>query len=138
MRKHFAIAALAFALTVGSAITSFASGFTYTSNGWRFQWDDNGNYCVDNWILDTGGIYKVGNWYFAADTGELQTGFLKINGNVYYMDANSCALFTGEKEYNGVTYTFTENGTIDGQPYIYTEWNSDGTLRRGTKFGYAS
>ena len=88
-----------------------------------------------SWIRDG---FKDGNWYFAADTGELQTGFLKINGNVYYMDANSCALFTGEKEYNGVTYTFTENGTIDGQPYIYTEWNSDGTLRRGTKFGYAS
>ena len=152
MRKRFAVAALALALTVGSAMTSFAAGFTHTSDGWRFQWDDNGNYCVDNWvhyrnhwfyfgpdgIMDTGWILKDGKWYFAADTGELQTGFLKINGNVYYMDGNSCALFTGQKEFNGRTYTFTENRAIDGQPYIYTEWNSDGTIRRGTKFGYYS
>ena len=76
-----------------------------------------------------------GTWYYAADTGELQGGIMKINGNVYYFDSNSCKLQTGERTFNGQTHTFTENGTTDGGPYVYTEWNSNGTLRRGTKFG---
>ena len=60
MRKRFAVAALALALTVGSAMTSFAAGFTHTSDGWRFQWDDNGNYCVDNWV------HYRNHWFYLA------------------------------------------------------------------------
>ena len=38
MRKHFAIAALALALTAGSAMTSLAAGFVSTSQGMKYQW----------------------------------------------------------------------------------------------------
>ena len=107
-KKYLAIAALSMALAAGSAMTSFAAGFVHTSQGTKYQ---------------------------AADTGELQGGIMKINGNVYYFDSNSCKLQTGERSFNGQTHTFTENGTTDGGPYVYTEWNSNGTLRRGTKFG---
>ena len=51
------------------------------------------------------------------------------------MDSNSLKLQTGDRTVNGETHTYTENGTTDGGPYVYTEWNSNGTIRRGTKFG---
>ena len=147
MRKHFAIAALALALTAGSAMTSLAAGFVSTSQGMKYQWGD-GSYCTNNWvqyrnhwfyfgndqIMRTGWIQKDGTWYFAADSGELQGGLLKINGNVYYMDSNSLKLQTGDRTVNGETHTFTENGTTDGGPYVYTEWISNGTLCTATKF----
>ena len=148
MRKHFAIAALALALTAGSAMTSLAAGFVSTSQGMKYQWGD-GTYCTNNWVryrdhwfyfgndqlMRTGWIQKDGTWYFAADSGELQGGLLKINGNVYYMDSNSLKLQTGDRVVRDEVHTFTENGTTDGGPYVYTEWNSNGTIRRGTKFG---
>lgn len=148
MRKnYFAIAALSLALTAGSAITSFAAGFVSTPQGVKYQWGS-GDYCTNNWVnyqnhwfffgpdqvMRTGWIEKDGVWYFAADTGELQAGIMKINGNVYYMDSK-CKLVTGDINYNGTTHTFTENGTTDGEPYVYTEWNSNDSLKRGTKFG---
>ena len=148
MRKHFAIAALALALTAGSAMTSLAAGFVSTSQGMKYQWGD-GSYCTNNWaqyrnhwfyfgndqLMRTGWIQRDGSWYFAADSGELQGGLLKINGNVYYMDSNSLKLQTGDRVVQDEVHTFTENGTTDGGPYVYTEWNSNGTIRRGTKFG---
>ena len=148
MRKHFAIAALALALTAGSAMTSLAAGFVSTSQGMKYQWGD-GSYCTNNWVqyrnhwfyigndqlMRTGWIQRDGSWYFAADSGELQGGLLKINGNVYYMDSNSLKLQTGDRVVQDEVHTFTENGTTDGGPYVYTEWNSNGTIRRGTKFG---
>ena len=148
MRKHFAIAALALALTAGSAMTSLAAGFVSTSQGMKYQWGD-GSYCTNNWVqyrnhwfyfgndqlMRTGWIQRDGSWYFAADSGELQGGLLKINGNVYYMDSNSLKLQTGDRVVQDEVHTFTENGTTDGGPYVYTEWSSNGTIRRGTKFG---
>lgn len=148
MRKHFAIAALALALTAGSAMTSLAAGFVSTSQGMKYQWGD-GSYCTNNWVqyrnhwfyfgndqlMRTGWIQRDGSWYFAADSGELQGGLLKINGNVYYMDSNSLKLQTGDRVVQDEVHTFTENGTTDGGPYVYTEWNSNGTISRGTKFG---
>ena len=97
MKKRFAITVLALALTAGSAMTSFAAGFT--------------------------------------GTGELQGGIMKINGNVYYFDTSTCKMVTGNYSYNGGTHEFTENGTTDGGPYVYNEWNSNGIIKRGTKFG---
>ncbi len=165
MKKRFAITALALAITAGSAMTSFAAGFTGTGKGVKYQWGDE-TYCTNNWVqyrnhwfyfgddqlmrvqyrnhwfyfgddqlMRTGWIQKDGTWYYAADTGELQGGIMKINGNVYYFDTNSCKMVTGDYTYNGETHEFTENGTTDGEPYVYNEWNSNGTIKRGTKFG---
>ncbi|MCB7318513.1 hypothetical protein [Lacrimispora sp. 210928-DFI.3.58] len=148
MKRRFAVTVLALALTAGSAMTSMAAGFAGTGKGVKYQWGS-GQYCTNNWVsyknhwfyfgydqlMKTGWIQKDGDWYFASDTGELQSGLLKINGNVYYMDSNSCKLRTGDITVRGETYHFTENGTTNGSPYVYTEWNSNGTIRRGTKFG---
>lgn len=148
MRKQFATVGLALALTVGTAATSFAAGFVNTGHGTKYQWGS-GDYCYNNWVnyknhwfyfgadqmMKTGWIQKDGDWYFASDTGELQAGLLKINGNVYYMDSNSCKLQTGLRDIDGSTYALTENGTGEESPYVYTEWNSDGSLKRGTQIG---
>ena len=130
-KKYLATAALTLALAAGSAMTSFAAGFVSTSQGMKYQWFFFG---ADQ-IMRTGWIQKDGTWYYAADTGELQGGLMKINGNVYYFDNNSLKLQTGNRTINGSSHEFTENGTTDGGPYVYTEWNSNGTIRRGTKFG---
>lgn len=146
--KHLKTAALALALTAASAFPAFAEGWVHTSDGWKYQWGS-GDYCTGNWVqyqnhwfyfgddqlLRTGWIQRDNTWYFAADTGELQGGILKINGNVYYMDTSSCKMVTGDYTYDGEVYHFTENGVTGDSPYVYQEWNSDGTIRRGVKFG---
>ena len=149
MRKcrYLACAALTMALAGASAMTSFA-GWVQTSKGTKYQWGD-GAYCTNNWVrykdhwyffgndqlMRTGWIQRDNTWYYAADTGELQGGIMKINGNVYYFDNNSCKLVTGTRTYNGDSYTFTENGTTPDSPYVYTEWDSYGHVTRGTKCG---
>lgn len=146
-KKYLAIAALTLAMTAGSAMTSFAAGFVHTPQGTKYQWGS-GDYCTNNWVsyhnnwyffgndqlMRTGWIQRDGTWYFASNTGELQGGIMKINGNVYYFDGNTLKLATGNHTYNGVSYDFTDNGTKGGAPYVYTEWNSNGTLKRGTSF----
>ncbi|WP_312425561.1 hypothetical protein [Lacrimispora sp.] len=147
-KKYLAITTLSIALAIGSAISSFAAGFVNTPQGVKYQWGS-GDYCTNNWVIyknhwfffgndqlmRTGWIQRDNTWYYTADTGELQGGIMNINDNVYYFDTNTLKMITGPYTYNGVTHNFTENGTTDGGPYVYTEWNSDGTIRRGTKFG---
>lgn len=146
-KRYLAIAALTMAFTIGSTVSSFAAGFVNTSQGVKYQWGS-GDYCTNNWVnykshwfyfgndqlMRTGWIQRDNTWYYAADTGELQGGIMKINGNVYYFNTTTLKMVTGPYTYNGVTHSFTENGTTDNGPYITTEWNSDGTIRRGTKF----
>lgn len=146
--KKLAVSVLTMAFIVANATSALAAGWVNTNEGRKYQWGS-GDYCYNNWvmyknhwfffdangIMQTGWIQKDGTWYFAADTGELQGGLLKINGNAYYMDSNSCKLVTGDRYIEGNRYHFTENGTTDGSPYIFQEWNSNGTIRRGVKFG---
>ena len=130
-KKYLAVAVLSMALAAGSAMTSFAAGFVHTSQGTKYQWGS-GDYCTNNWVN-----YK-NHWFFFGEDQLMRTGWIQRDGTwyyVYYFDSNSCKLKTGERTFNGETHTFTENGTTDGGPYVYTEWNSNGTLRRGTKFG---
>lgn len=147
-KKYVLIAAMSMVLAVGSAMTSFAEGFVSTPDGLKYQWGS-GDYCTNNWVsyknhwfyfgsdqlMRTGWIQRDNTWYFASDTGELQAGLLRINGNAYYMDSNSLKLTTGNRNIYGSYHNFTENGTTDGGPYIYTEWNSNGSIKRGSKFG---
>lgn len=147
-KKHLAITFFSMAFAIGSAMSSYAAGFVSTPQGVKYQWGS-GEYCTNNWVnyrshwfffgndqlMRTGWIQRDGTWYYAADTGELQGGIMKINDNIYYFDSNSLQLRTGPSTYNGETHNFTENGTTDGGPYVYTEWNSNGTIKRGKKFG---
>lgn len=145
--RHFAALALAVGMTGASAFTSMAAGFVKTSEGTKYQWGD-GSYCYNNWVqyknhwfyfgndqlMRTGWINPDGSWYYAADTGECQGGIMKINGNVYYFDSGSCKLYTGNRLYDGESYTFTENGTAPDSPYVYSEWDSNGHIIRGEQY----
>ena len=66
--------------------------------------------------MRTGWIQKDGTWYYVADTGELQGGRMKINGNVYYFDNNSLKGQTGNRTFNDSSHEFTENGTPRWRP----------------------
>jgi glucan-binding YG repeat protein len=145
-KKYLVVTALAMALSIGSAMSSFAAGFVSTPQGVKYQWGS-GDYCTNNWVnykshwfffgndqlMRTGWIQKDNTWYYATDTGELQGGIMRINDNVYYFNTSTLKMMTGLIDYNGSTHYFTENGTSDGGPYVYTEWNSNGTIRRGKK-----
>ena len=146
-KKYLVVTALSMALSIGSAMSSFAAGFVTTPQGVKYQWGS-GDYCTNNWVnykshwfffgndqlMRTGWIQRDNTWYYASDTGELQGGIMKINDNVYYFNTSTLKMMTGLIDYNGTTHYFTENGTTDGGPYVYTEWNSDGSIRRGKKF----
>lgn len=146
--KGLAALSMTAAFTAASAFTSLAAGWVSTSQGWKYDWGNN-SYCTNNWvhykdhwfyfgsdqIMRTGWIQRDGTWYFAADSGELQGGLTKINGNVYYFNTSTCKMFTGVQAVDGHNYTFTENGTTPDAPYVYTEFNSNGTIKRGWKFG---
>ena len=66
MKKRFAITVLALALTAGSAMTSFAAGFTGTGKGVKYQWGD-GAYCTNNWVQ-----YK-NHWFYFGDDQLMRT-----------------------------------------------------------------
>ena len=132
-------------LAAGAASTALA-GFVTTPQGVKYQWGD-GSYCVNNWvhykdhwfyfgddqIMRTGWIQRDNTWYYAADTGELQAGIMKINGNVYYFDKQSCKMVTGDHWYDFRGYHFTENGVTGDRPYVNDSWDSYGHLIKGTK-----
>lgn len=145
-RKYLKTAILSLSLIAANATAALAAGFVNTPQGVKYQWGD-GAYCTNNWVqyknhwyyfgndqlMRTGWIQRDDTWYFATDTGELQAGAMKINGNVYYFDKQSCKMVTGYHPYNFTTYQFSENGVIGEEPYIFDEWNSDGSLKQGTK-----
>lgn len=144
IKKLFLITSI---ISCFSSINSFAGSFIQTPQGTKYDWG-NGNYCVDGWVqsndhwyyfgddgfMRTGWIQRDNTWYFASDTGELNSGIMKINGNVYFFDKATCALVTGPIDFLLNTYTFTENGVTGETPYIYTEWNSDGSIKTGEKY----
>ena len=150
-KKYFITAALALTLSAANIFSSMAAGFVISGKTTKYQWGD-GSYCTNNWVhyrdhwfffgadqnMRTGWIQKDNTWYFAADSGELQGGIMKINGNVYYFNTTSCKMVTGPMTYHDEQYYFTENGTSGSAPYVYTEWNSNGSIKRGKKFGVRS
>ena len=73
MKKRFAITVLALALTAGSAMTSFAAGFTGTGKGVKYQWGD-GAYCTNNWVQ-----YK-NHWFYFGDDQLMRTGWIQKDG----------------------------------------------------------
>ena len=76
MKKRFAITALALALTAGSAMTSFAAGFTGTGKGVKYQWGD-GSYCTNNWVQ-----YR-NHWFYFGDDQLMRTGWIQRDGTWY-------------------------------------------------------
>lgn len=146
-RKQIAAAVLTLALAAANAVPALAAGWVHTPQGYKYQHGDGSDYrntwlrekdpwyyFGDDGIMRTGWIQRDNTWYFDSDTGELNEGIMKINGNVYKFSKDNCSLITGASDYHGTTYIFTENGTEGAAPYVYNEWNSDGSLARGIRY----
>ncbi|MGL4850563.1 MAG: N-acetylmuramoyl-L-alanine amidase family protein [Clostridium sp.] len=78
------------------------------NNGWTYDEEDNGyRYCAEN--------------------GVLQTGWLYLNGNYYYLDGmNEGLMATGYYEIDKIGYFFDrESGIMQSDGWIYDEMNMD-------------
>ncbi len=146
-KRQIIVAALSLALAAANSVPALAAGWVRTPQGYKYQHGDGSDYRNDwlrennQWyyfgddgIMRTGWIQRDNTWYFASDTGELNEGIMKINGNVYMFQKDTCTLVTGAADYHGKTYNFTDSGTVGSTPYVYNEWNSDGSLARGIRY----
>ncbi len=128
--KKLIVAALAAAITVGSALPASAA-WVQSGSDWKYQNED-GSWQANKWFQEGGKWYHFdanstaqkgwfkdtdGKWYFFAYNGIMQTGLLKIDDKVYYMNADG-SLFSGSMKIGKVDYNFTENGTTNGKPTV--------------------
>jgi len=62
--------------------------------------------------MQTGWVKKDGNWYFYDNNGLSYTGWLKDNGNWYYLDPESGIMRTGFITLEGKTYYLQKDGRM--------------------------
>ncbi|MEY8354669.1 hypothetical protein AALB39_15105 [Lachnospiraceae bacterium 54-53] len=128
--KKLMVAALAAAITVGSALPASAA-WVQSGSDWKYQNED-GSWQTGKWFQEAGKWYHFdadsnaqkgwfkdtdGKWYFFAYNGIMQTGLIKVDEKVYYMNADG-SLFTGTMKFNNIDYNFTEYGTTNGKPAV--------------------
>lgn len=128
--KKLVVAALAAAITVGSALPASAA-WVQSGSEWKYQNQD-GSWQANKWFQEDGKWYHFdansnaqkgwlkdtdGKWYFFAYNGIMQTGLIKVDDKVYNMNADG-SLFTGSMKIGKVEYNFTENGTTNGKPSV--------------------
>ena len=128
--KKLMVAALATAITVGSAMPASAA-WVQSGSEWRYQNED-GSWQANKWFQEAGLWYHFdangnaqkgwlkdtdGKWYFFAYNGIMQTGLIKVDEKVYYMNADG-SLFSGKMKVGTVEYDFTEYGTTNGTPSV--------------------
>jgi hypothetical protein len=138
--KRLMAAFLAGTLTVGSAIPASAA-WVQSGSDWRYQNED-GSWQTGKWFQEAGKWYHFdtsgnaqkgwfkdvdGKWYFLAYNGIMQTGLIKVDNNVYFMNADG-SLYVGTMKINEIEYNFTEYGTTNGKPYVGTSqtWAGNG------------
>ena len=91
---------------------------------------DGNGYMSRGWILDNG------NWYFADASGAMLTGWVRVDGAVYYLnpvsDGTQGAMATGVRTIDGVSYTFDASGAcMNSGSYNRAEipsYNGNGTV----------
>lgn len=128
--KKLMVAALAAAITVGSALPASAA-WVQSGTDWRYQNQD-GSWQANKWFQEEGKWYHFdananaqkgwfkdtdSKWYFFAYNGIMQTGLIKVDDKVYYMNVEG-SLFSGTMKISGVEYNFTEYGTTNGKPSV--------------------
>ncbi|HBE87440.1 MAG TPA: cell wall-binding protein [Lachnoclostridium sp.] len=128
--KKLMVAALAVAITVGSALPASAA-WVQSGSEWRYQNED-GSWQANKWFQEAGKWYHFdananaqkgwfkdtdGKWYFFAYNGIMQTGLIKVDDKVYYMNADG-SLYSGNMKIGTVEYNFTEFGTTNGKPSV--------------------
>ncbi len=148
--KKLVIAALAAAITVGSALPASAA-WVQSGSEWRYQNQD-GSWQANKWFQEDGKWYHFdangnaqkgwlkdtdGKWYFFAYNGIMQTGLIKVDDKVYYMNADG-SLFSGSMKIGTVEYNFTEYGTTNGKPSVSAPQTFGGNGNQSSTFGGGS
>lgn len=147
--KKFMVAALAAAITAGSAMSASAA-WVESGSDWKYQNTD-GSWQTNTWFQDGGKSYHFdangnvqkgwfkdanGKWFFFSYNGIMQTGLIKVDGKVYFMNDDG-SLFVGIKKINNVEYNFTEYGTTNGSPSVGLSqtWGGNGNQTSVVKGG---
>ena len=105
MRRRFAVAAAALALSAALTVPAYAGTWKYVNDQWRYQRGTN-KFAYNEWIKDNGKYYYIGN------DGIMKTGWQQIDGQWYYMD-QSGAMQTGwMKDTDGKWYFLYPNGAM--------------------------
>lgn len=147
--KKFMVAALAAAITAGSAMSASAA-WVESGSDWKYQNTD-GSWQTNTWFQDGGKSYHFdangnvqkgwfkdanGKWFFFSYNGIMQTGLIKVDGKVYFMNDDG-SLFVGIKKINNVEYNFTEYGTTNGSPSVGLSqtWGGNGNQTNVVKGG---
>ena len=79
MRRRFAVAAAALALSVALTVPAYAGTWKYVNDQWKYQKGTN-KFAYNEWIKDNGKYYYIGN------DGIMKTGWQQIDGQWYYLD----------------------------------------------------
>lgn len=147
--KKLATVLLAGAFAAGSTVPAFAGWIPEPESNWKYQNQD-GSWKADEWFQDADGRWyhfnpdgtahrgwfqdTDGKWYFFAYNGIMQSGLIKVDGNVYFMNGS---LYTGTMHVQGKDFQFGEYGTTDGEPYAlgYHIWAGNGNQTGCTYHG---
>lgn len=170
-KKSLLIAALAAAVVVASPVAANVANaeeaestgvWKQDSKGWWYEFND-GTYAKDGiyssqdsdakymfdesgymttgWYWKTDKTYGGGDYYYSNNSGELQSGWQKINGAWYYLHENYYYMYgEGKHTVDDTKYWFTPSGAmVDGwynydPASTYGNWvycNADGSAYDG-------
>ena len=100
MRRRFAVAAAALALSAALTVPAYAGTWKYVNDQWKYQKGTN-KFAYNEWIKDNGKYYYIGN------DGIMKTGWQQVYGKWYYLgSAEDGSMKTYWQQINGKWYFF--------------------------------
>ena len=105
MRRRFAVAAAALALSAALTVPAYAGTWKYVNDQWKYQKGTN-KFAYNEWIKDNGKYYYIGN------DGIMKTGWQQIDGQWYYLDQTGAMQIGWLKSDDGKWYFLYPNGAM--------------------------
>ena len=125
MRRRFAVAAAALALSVALTVPAYAGTWKYVNDQWKYQKGTN-KFAYNEWIKDNGKYYYIGN------DGIMKTGWQQIDGQWYYLDQTGAMQIGWLKSDDGKWYFLYPNGAMAVNTVI-----ASGKTAAGSRWGNA-
>lgn len=111
MKKRFVTALAAMALSVVMTVPAFAGTWKYVNDQWKYQKGAN-KFAADEWVKDKG------NRYYIGQDGYMKTGWQSLDGQWFYLDAETGEMQTGWFKDNEKWYFFYPNGVMAASTVI--------------------
>lgn len=105
MRRRFAVAAAALALSAALTVPAYAGTWKYVNDQWKYQKGTN-KFAYNEWIKDNGKYYYIGN------DGIMKIGWQQIDGQWYYLDQTGAMQIGWLKSDDGKWYFLYPNGAM--------------------------